>query len=209
MNDAPKTSGLAIAALVCGVAFCVPLAPLAAIILGIVALSNIGNSHGRVTGRGLAIAGICLGAFGIIANIGIMVALAVPNFVKYQTRAKQSEARTKLMAIGTGAAAYHAERQRFPESSKDWVPASCTGGEKCAVDPQEWNSAPWNELGFSPDMAGYFQVRFINAGNTFSAEARGDLDGDGEPSIFRISGAVNTAGDVELDPVVDTTPDES
>lgn len=208
MNDAPKTSGLAIAALVCGVAFCVPLAPLVGIVLGIVALSKIKNSNGRLTGQGLAIAGICVGAFGIIANVGVLAAIAIPNFIKFQQRAKQSESRAKLSSIAAGANAYYAENKKFPESSGEWVPASCAAGAKCAADPEAFTKSPWSELGFAPDGPGYYQVRFVNAGSSFVAEAQGDLDADGNVSLFRITGAANASGEVNVEPVVDTTPGE-
>jgi len=56
----PKTSGMAIASLVCGiVAFCVPLLPgIAGIILGIIAIRKINSSGGTIGGKGLAIGGL-------------------------------------------------------------------------------------------------------------------------------------------------------
>src|SRR5687768_1693436 len=99
----PKTSGLAIAALVLSILFCVPLAPLAGIILGIVALSKIDRSNGALTGKGLAIGAIIAGVFTIVMNVGVLAAIAIPNFIRYQLRAKQSEAKVTLHAIGTGA----------------------------------------------------------------------------------------------------------
>src|SRR4051794_21207180 len=57
-----QTSGLAIASLVCGIlGWCTAgISALAGLILGIMALSKIKNSQGRLSGRGLAIAGICV-----------------------------------------------------------------------------------------------------------------------------------------------------
>jgi prepilin-type processing-associated H-X9-DG protein len=56
----PKTSGLAIASIVLGIAgLCtVGLTGIVGIILGIIALKKIGRSGGQVAGRGLAIGGI-------------------------------------------------------------------------------------------------------------------------------------------------------
>ncbi len=70
-----KNSGLAIASLVLGLLFCVPFASLVGLILGIVALNQIKNSGGAIQGRGMAIAGIVLGA--ISMAIGILYAIAV------------------------------------------------------------------------------------------------------------------------------------
>jgi len=45
----------------------------------------------------------------VIAIIGILAAIAIPNFVKFQCRSKQSEAKTSLKAIFTAEEAYRAE----------------------------------------------------------------------------------------------------
>ena len=68
LPESPKTSGLAIAALICGIAgICTGgLGGLVGLILGIVALKKIGESGGTVGGRGLAIAAIIVGAFTLI-----------------------------------------------------------------------------------------------------------------------------------------------
>jgi len=58
----PQTSKLAIAAFICGLVFCVPVfTPLAAIVLGVIALIVIASSNGRTKGNGFAISGIILG----------------------------------------------------------------------------------------------------------------------------------------------------
>ena len=64
----PETSKLAIAAFICGSAFCVPvLTPMAAVVLGIIALIVIASSNGRTKGNGFAITGILLG---LIVGVG-------------------------------------------------------------------------------------------------------------------------------------------
>ncbi len=67
----PGTNGLAIAALCCGIAGFVPFASVVAIILGIVAL----NQLKRVVqaGRGMAVAGIVLGALWILGFAALVV----------------------------------------------------------------------------------------------------------------------------------------
>src|SRR5262249_42121102 len=61
-----QQSNKAIASLVCGVILCLgPLTNLPAIVLGHLALADIKASAGRMTGKGLAIAGLTLGYIGI------------------------------------------------------------------------------------------------------------------------------------------------
>jgi type IV pilus assembly protein PilA len=45
----------------------------------------------------------------VVAIIGILAAIAVPNFMKFQARARQSEAKMNLRAWGTAAKSYFAE----------------------------------------------------------------------------------------------------
>src|SRR6185312_14676532 len=45
----------------------------------------------------------------VVAIIGILAAIAIPNFVAYQAKAKQSEAKVSVGAIFTSAVAYQAE----------------------------------------------------------------------------------------------------
>ena len=51
----------------------------------------------------------------VVAIIGILAAIAIPNFVAYQAKSKQSEAKVSLGAIFTSAVAYQAESQN-PQS---------------------------------------------------------------------------------------------
>ncbi len=45
----------------------------------------------------------------VVAIIGILAAIAIPNFVAYQAKSKQAEAKVALGAIFTSAVAYQAE----------------------------------------------------------------------------------------------------
>ena len=45
----------------------------------------------------------------VVAIIGILAAIAIPNFLKFQCKAKQSEAKTALKAIYTTQLAYNGE----------------------------------------------------------------------------------------------------
>lgn len=65
-----KTSGLAIAALVCSLIVCVPGLGVIGLILGLIAMFTIGSSDGRVRGKGLAAAAIILGLLVSTAWIG-------------------------------------------------------------------------------------------------------------------------------------------
>jgi len=67
----PGTNGLAIAALCCGIAGILPVAAVVGIVLGIVALGQLRRRIQR--GRGLAIAGIVLGALWLVGWVALLV----------------------------------------------------------------------------------------------------------------------------------------
>ena len=50
----------------------------------------------------------------VVAIIGILAAIAIPNFLRFQARSKQSEARQNLGAIYTAYAAYFSDNNAYP-----------------------------------------------------------------------------------------------
>jgi len=106
-----KTLGLAIASLVLGCLFIIPcLGPvcgLTAIILGIIALNTISKNQDTLKGNGLAIAGIVLGAVGMVfAIIGLLAAIAIPNLLRARMVADESTAKATVRTIATAAETY-------------------------------------------------------------------------------------------------------
>ena len=49
----------------------------------------------------------------VVAIIGILATIAIPNFLQYQAKAKQTEAKNNLVAIHTGEIAYFAENNGY------------------------------------------------------------------------------------------------
>src|SRR5207244_7640200 len=49
----------------------------------------------------------------VVAIIGILAALAIPNFIKFQARSKQSEAKANLKAAFTAMKAYYQEKDQY------------------------------------------------------------------------------------------------
>ena len=74
LMEPPRVSGLAVASLVLGILWLAGIGSLLAIIFGGVAMHQIRNSHGRITGTGLAVAGLTLGiVFGSLQVIAIVM----------------------------------------------------------------------------------------------------------------------------------------
>ena len=49
----------------------------------------------------------------VVAIVGILAAIAIPNFLNYQTKARQSEPKTLLAKVGTGQISFFGDNARF------------------------------------------------------------------------------------------------
>ena len=148
----------------------------------------------------------------VVAVIGILAAISIPSYQSYVQRARTAEAITFLAEIRQRQESYRAEFGQFcsvsaaPGSGIDsgaWAPAALpTGGDKIG-----WGGTPgdWNQLGASPDGPVRFQYRttagppgsspgvpgFPGDDFWFVAQARGDLDADGDVVIFEVYSPTN------------------
>jgi type IV pilus assembly protein PilA len=52
----------------------------------------------------------------VVAIIGILAAIAIPNFIRFQARSKQSEAKSNLKSLFTAQRSYYQEKDRYHES---------------------------------------------------------------------------------------------
>lgn len=49
----------------------------------------------------------------VVAIIGILAAIAIPNFIRFQARSKQSEAKSNLKSLFTAQKSYYQEKDRY------------------------------------------------------------------------------------------------
>jgi type IV pilus assembly protein PilA len=105
------TSTKAIVSLVCGLfIFFFPLS-LAAVILGHLSLSEIKKNAGRITGEGLAMAGLVLGYVGVAAIpvTLILAAIAIPNLLRARMAANETSAAASIRTITAAQVSYWGE----------------------------------------------------------------------------------------------------
>ena len=105
----------------------------------------------------------------VVAIIGILAAIAIPNFVKFQCRSKQSEAKGNLKALYVSEESYRAENDTYI----------------ALASISEGNKGDTNSIGFQPKGA---KIRYVytasGATSTFGASATvlakysGELNGD-------------------------------
>lgn len=131
------------------------------------------------------------------ALVGSLLAIAVPTFVREVRASRFVEPAQGLERIGAAAVAYartHPVAQAFPPSAPSTPSAPPRG--RCEADPPgTWDQPTWRALDFQPVPPGTphcfsfsFDSSLSPARSTFRAQAHGDLDGDGIPSTFEVTG---------------------
>jgi type IV pilus assembly protein PilA len=103
----------------------------------------------------------------VVAIIGILAAIAIPNFLQYQMKSRQSEAKTNLQAIKTSEVSFQAERgcyvgvaaevgQPVPLAGTRYVPFTWMAGTAATLPAPLWcaavggffGPATFNDIGF-------------------------------------------------------------
>jgi hypothetical protein len=101
-----KTSGMAIASLVLGILGLCGITALAGLMLGIASLVKINRSGGRLSGQGLAIAGICVSGLMLLLSISFMAAMTVPALARAKQRAQAISCVNNMKQLGLAVKVY-------------------------------------------------------------------------------------------------------
>lgn len=118
-----KTSGMAVASLVCGILGCSGITAIVGLILGIIAQVKISKSNGQLSGSGFAIAGICLSAvMGLLAIpfIAMVAGLTLPAFSKAKQRAQTINCVSQMKQLGLGLRMYANDNKEIFPPTDTW-----------------------------------------------------------------------------------------
>jgi type IV pilus assembly protein PilA len=109
----------------------------------------------------------------VVAIIGILAAIAIPNFLRFQLKSKTSEGKVNLAAIRTAEESYLAEFGLYVAAVP--APAAVPGTTKSL-----WPiPAPgFDTIGWGPEGAVFFMYAITVAGQGYTASADADLDGN-------------------------------
>ena len=115
----------------------------------------------------------------VVAIIGILAAIAIPNFVRFQLKAKSSEGKANLAAIRTAQESYHAEYNSYVAANDS--PAAIPGAVKATFTNVDGAGAGFDQLGWSPEGKVYFRYEsVIDAVNdAFAVTAVANIDNSG------------------------------
>lgn len=120
----PRTSAMAIVSLVLGVlgVVTVGLSGLLGLVLGIISLVKINRSQGRLQGRGLAIAGICVSGFWVLM-LPMLAAMVFPVFARARETARKQVCLSNVKDLSMAIGMYRADHDdQFPTADR-WCEA--------------------------------------------------------------------------------------
>ena len=174
----------------------------------------------------------------VVAIVGILAILAAYGVRKYIANSTTAEARASLGAIAKGdAAAYERESsgstvlavktssgmtRRLCAKASTTVPsaAGLIQGRKYQSKVSDWNvdqatNAGFACLKFSMDQPQYYMYSYTVSGSgsavgdSFTAAAQGDLNGDGALSLFQLTGAIGSGYVLNIAPnLLEVRPEE-
>jgi type IV pilus assembly protein PilA len=123
----------------------------------------------------------------VVAIIGILAAIAIPNFLKFQAKSKQSEAKTNLKAIYTAQTGYYGEFSTYNTFDRiNWSPVGdarysyslgSDGGIRAAAGGYPGPGALFTITG-SSGGAWSGSPTLVADDNNFTAGAWGNIDND-------------------------------
>jgi len=127
MDEPPRTSAMAIFALVCSLIFCCPLTTIPGILFGVIAAITIKGSGGRKRGMGMAITAIVIGTLGtgLVAGVFFMPWMAGHSLVSIirESYALVAEGPGRALRTGLGGdiagfkASFHGQGAALPDET--------------------------------------------------------------------------------------------
>jgi type II secretory pathway pseudopilin PulG len=136
----------------------------------------------------------------VVAIIGVLAAIAGPAYLKYIRTAKTSESLGVLRKIYDGEIAYydidHIDATGVRQSAQfTSAPATHTEVPRGEKVKGNWDGQEWAALRVGMDGPTNYSYEVTAAGvralSSFTARAKGDLNGDGVTSLFERVGKID------------------
>ena len=130
----------------------------------------------------------------VVAIIGILAAIAIPNFLKFQLKAKTSQGKTNLAAIRTAEESVFAEFGAYVSANASPL-AAPSGATKQGWANMDGANMGFDLIGWEPEGRVYFNYGVATGGVGFTASANADIDGDAASQQWGYK-KLNVAADV-------------
>jgi len=140
----------------------------------------------------------------VVAIIGILAAIAIPNFIRFQLRSKAGEGKLNLVAMRTSEGSYFGEYGTYIQMAPEPLTTGVVAGAIPASSKRVWGPCPaaivmgdpgYCIMGFQPEGPTYYDyaVGTVNANTALApatmnvdyfAVAESDIDGDGNGNFW-------------------------
>ena len=129
----------------------------------------------------------------VVAIIGILAAIAIPNFVAMQYKAKRSEAPGNVDGIKTTQMGYEAAYDAYVDCDESPAALAGAAGDKA---PRTWADAGtgFTTIGWKPDgdvRGAYSATATTGATPTFLATGKINVDGDAVQAEYTATNVLN------------------
>jgi len=118
----------------------------------------------------------------VVAIIGILAAIAIPNFLRFQLKSKSSEGKVNIAAIRTAQESYLAEFGSYVNATAS--PAGDLGASKQTYINADGANSGFDQLGWSPEGRVFFQYEANADGSAYTVTAQADIDGDNTNQVW-------------------------
>jgi type IV pilus assembly protein PilA len=120
----------------------------------------------------------------VVAIIGILAAIAIPNFLRFQLRARSSEGKTNIAALRTAQESFQAEFGSY--RSANAVPTATVSSTKQVFSDTADTKGGFTATGWSPEGRVFFSYAMASnaAGTNYTVDAVADIDGDATTQLW-------------------------
>ena len=151
----------------------------------------------------------------VVAIIGILAAIAIPNFLRFQLRSRSTEGRINIAAIRTAEEAFNAEFNTYQPALLS--PASLPGDTKVAFADVGVAGTNFNSVGWRPEGQVYFQYEITTGcgGQCYFVGGQADIDDNASLQawayhhpefVLDLNGQVLTTNNAPASPTVACAP---
>jgi len=120
----------------------------------------------------------------VVAIIGILAAIAIPNFVRFQLRSKSSEGKTNLAGIRTSEESYFAANNAYVTAAISPATLATPGSSKQNFVDTGAGTANFNTIGWKPEGQVYFRYAVNAMGTDYTADAQADIDANAANQLW-------------------------
>jgi len=118
----------------------------------------------------------------VVAIIGILAAIAIPNFLRFQLKAKTSEGKTNLAAIRTAEQSFYSEFGIYVSAGVS--PLDTLQNLKTTFVNEDGVADGFDQLGWLPEGQVFFNYAVATDVTSYIATAGADIDADDVPQTW-------------------------